>query len=28
VPLARWEDAYRRGPDDIKTVLSFPDTPL
>ena len=28
VPLTRWEDAYRRGPDDIKTVLSFPDTPL
>jgi hypothetical protein len=28
VPLARWEDAYRRGPDDIKTVLSFPGSPL
>jgi hypothetical protein len=26
VPLAAWEDAYRRSPDDIKTVLSFPDT--
>jgi threonine dehydrogenase-like Zn-dependent dehydrogenase len=27
VPLARWEDAYNRSPDDIKTVLSFSDTP-
>jgi len=26
VPLAAWEDAYNRNPDDIKTVLSFPDT--
>ena len=25
VPLARWEDAYSRSLDDIKTVLSFPD---
>ena len=25
VPLAGWEDAYHRRPDDIKTVLSFPD---
>ena len=27
VPLARWEDAYNRSSDDIKTVLSFPDAP-
>jgi glucose 1-dehydrogenase len=26
VALAGWEDAYNRSPDDIKTVLSFPDT--
>jgi threonine dehydrogenase-like Zn-dependent dehydrogenase len=26
VPLAGWEDAYNRSPDDIKTVLSFPVT--
>jgi threonine dehydrogenase-like Zn-dependent dehydrogenase len=25
VPLDRWEDAYIRKPDDIKTVLNFPD---
>src|SRR5262249_48964139 len=25
VPIARWEDAYNRSPDDIKTVLSFTD---
>ena len=25
VPLSRGEDAYSRSPDDIKTVLSFPD---
>jgi threonine dehydrogenase-like Zn-dependent dehydrogenase len=25
VPLARWEDAYTRKPDDIKTIVSFPD---
>ena len=24
-PLARWADAYARQPDDIKTVLTFPD---
>lgn len=24
VSLDRWEDAYTRGPDDIKTVLNFP----
>jgi threonine dehydrogenase-like Zn-dependent dehydrogenase len=24
VPVDRWEDAYTREPDDIKTVLSFP----
>ena len=27
VPLARWQDAYNRGPGDIKTVLSFQDAP-
>jgi threonine dehydrogenase-like Zn-dependent dehydrogenase len=26
MPLAGWEDAYNRRPDDIKTVLSFADT--
>jgi threonine dehydrogenase-like Zn-dependent dehydrogenase len=26
VPLASWEDAYNRSPDDIKTVLSFQET--
>jgi glucose 1-dehydrogenase len=25
VPLDRWEDAYARGPDDIKTILAFSD---
>jgi glucose 1-dehydrogenase len=25
VPIARWSDAYARQPDDIKTVLHFPD---
>ena len=25
VPLSRWADAYTRGPDDIKTILSFQD---
>jgi glucose 1-dehydrogenase len=25
VPLARWDEAYAREPDDIKTVLHFPD---
>jgi glucose 1-dehydrogenase len=25
VPIARWADAYARQPDDIKTVLQFPD---
>ncbi len=25
VPLDRWEDAYTRKPDDIKTILTFPD---
>ena len=25
VPLAQWADAYARRPDDIKTVLDFPD---
>ena len=25
VPLDRWEDAYARKPDDIKTILTFPD---
>jgi glucose 1-dehydrogenase len=25
VPLDRWEDAYARGPDDIKTILRFSD---
>jgi threonine dehydrogenase-like Zn-dependent dehydrogenase len=25
VPLAEWGDAYTRRPDDIKTVLDFPD---
>ena len=25
VPLDRWEDAYTRRPDDIKTILGFPD---
>ena len=25
VPLDRWEDAYTRQPDDIKTILTFPD---
>jgi threonine dehydrogenase-like Zn-dependent dehydrogenase len=28
VPIARWEDAYARQPDDIKTVLLFPDGPV
>jgi glucose 1-dehydrogenase len=27
VPLDRWEEAYNRSPDDIKTVLTFPGTP-
>ncbi|HSZ42412.1 MAG TPA: glucose 1-dehydrogenase [Trebonia sp.] len=26
VPLDRWADAYTRKPDDIKTILNFPDT--
>jgi glucose 1-dehydrogenase len=26
VPLASWADAYKRQPDDIKTVLTFPGT--
>jgi hypothetical protein len=25
VPIGRWADAYTRQPDDIKTVLTFPD---
>jgi hypothetical protein len=25
VPLNQWADAYARKPDDIKTVLAFPD---
>ena len=25
VPIGRWADAYARQPDDIKTVLTFPD---
>ena len=25
VPIDRWGDAYSRRPDDIKTVLTFPD---
>ena len=25
VPISRWADAYTRQPDDIKTVLTFPD---
>ena len=25
VPLDRWEDAYTRKPNDIKTILTFPD---
>ena len=25
VPLDRWEDAYTRQPDDIKTILTFAD---
>jgi glucose 1-dehydrogenase len=25
VPLDGWEDAYARGPDDIKTILRFSD---
>jgi threonine dehydrogenase-like Zn-dependent dehydrogenase len=25
VPIARWAEAYNRQPDDIKTVLNFPD---
>jgi hypothetical protein len=25
VPIDRWADAYSRRPDDIKTVLTFPD---
>jgi len=24
-PIARWADAYTRQPDDIKTILSFPE---
>ncbi len=27
VPLEEWADAYTRRPDDIKTVLDFPDAP-
>ena len=27
VPIGRWADAYTRQPDDIKTVLTFPDGP-
>ena len=27
VPLGRWEDAYARRPDDIKTVLNFQEQP-
>jgi threonine dehydrogenase-like Zn-dependent dehydrogenase len=25
-PLDQWEDAYTRKPDDIKTILNFPET--
>ena len=25
VPIGQWADAYTRQPDDIKTVLTFPD---
>ena len=25
MPISRWADAYTRQPDDIKTVLTFPD---
>ncbi len=27
VPIGRWADAYGRQPDDIKTILTFPDGP-
>ena len=27
VPIGQWADAYSRQPDDIKTVLTFPDGP-
>ncbi len=27
VPIEQWADAYTRQPDDIKTILTFPDGP-
>ena len=27
VPIGRWADAYTRQPEDIKTILTFPDGP-